>query len=111
MPTLPLYNAAAPPDGYHRVTAPGGYEWWQFAVAPRGTNAPRLIALTFYDGRPHDQQYAPRYRAYRQRPTRHAPPVPRGYRGAELAVVKHDGPASVTLAGPALEGFRVADDG
>ena len=37
MPTLPLFAppnahqaAGASPDASHRVTAPGGYEWWHF---------------------------------------------------------------------------------
>jgi hypothetical protein len=111
MPILPLYDTTAPPNAYHAVTSPGGYEWWQFRVTSNTPQAPQLIALTFYDGRPHDRDYRPRYRAYRLRPTHHAPPVPADYRGIELTVgMQGTRPISKFVPYAAQE-FVVARDG
>jgi len=111
MPTLPLYDTTAPPNGYHRVTAPGGYEWWQFRVTSSTVSAPPLIALAFYDGRPHDPDYRLRYRRYRVSPTHHAPPVPRDYRGIELTVGTPGARPRVIFVPCAAEEFVVANDG
>jgi hypothetical protein len=111
MPTLPLYDTTAPPNAYHRVTAPGGYEWWQFRVTSTTAGAPQLMALTFYDGRPHDPDYRERYRKYRVWPTHHAPPVPSEYRGIELTVGTRGSRPSVSFLSCAAERFVVTDDG
>src|SRR3954453_8473600 len=91
MPTLPLYDAAAPPQAYHRVLAPGGYEWWKFLVPVFDGDARRLIVLAFHEGGATDVDYIERYRAYLRRPTSHPPPVPREYCAASLIVAATDG--------------------
>jgi hypothetical protein len=77
MPTLPLYDTTADPDGYHRVRAPGGYEWWHLGAesASRHTSA----SIDFFDGDPFDTAYLAAYARYLRRPTRVPPPLPRDY--------------------------------
>jgi carotenoid 1,2-hydratase len=78
MPTLPLYILPQPsPDASHQVTAPGGYEWWHFDAEDPATDTQIVAAL--FDGFVSHPQYLREYRAYRRRPTRHAPPVPADY--------------------------------
>src|SRR4051812_14710838 len=74
MPILPLYNPDAPPDAWHEVRAPGGYESWYFdAEDPSGD---RLIVVIFSQGFTHAPMYLRRYARYRRHPTRITPPVP-----------------------------------
>ena len=56
MPTLPLYDASAPPDGYRRVVSPGGYECWHFDV--EDPNADRYVKIEFCEGDPASADYA-----------------------------------------------------
>lgn len=77
MNPLPMFTAPADPDAWHRVTAPGGYEWWYFdAEDPAGRV--RLVAI-FLEGFVFHPGYLRRYARYRRRPTRVAPPVPGEY--------------------------------
>ena len=71
MPTIPLYDTSAPPDGYHRVAAPGGFEWWR--VIAEGSR----VKVDFLEGNYFDSAYRSAYRRYLAAPTRVAPPVPR----------------------------------
>jgi hypothetical protein len=73
MPTIPLYDTSAPPDGYHRVTAPGGYEWW--SIIAQGAR----VKIDFIEGNPFDVAYRSAYRRYVAHPTRVVPPAPRDY--------------------------------
>jgi hypothetical protein len=77
MPTIPLYEMPTRADGWHHVTAPGGYEAWDLdASSPdRGTR----IAIGFYDGFVLSQSYRRAYARYVRRPTLVPPPVPREY--------------------------------
>jgi len=84
MPTLPLYDPLAPPFAPHRVTAPGGYEWWRFEASDPSAGIGANI--DFYQGYPQDPTYRRRYRLYRLWPTRFAPPVPKDYTAAELVI-------------------------
>ncbi len=78
MPTLPLYDPAPPhPDGWHRVTAPGGYETWHFD-AEDAAGGVRIIA-TFSEGSPFDGEYRRRYTAFLAKPTTLTPPQPAEY--------------------------------
>ena len=90
MPTLPLYDTSAGPDEWHRVIAPGGYEWWRFEAVSSGGDA--RIRLDVFDGDPFNPEYRAAYARYRRRPTRVPPPVPRGYPAARLAILNR--PAS-----------------
>lgn len=73
MPTIPLYDTSAPPDGYHRVTAPGGHEWWR-VVAERSK-----VIIDFVEGNYCDPAYWSAYRRFLAAPTRVAPPTPREF--------------------------------
>jgi hypothetical protein len=86
MPTLPLYDTAADPDAWHRVAAPGGYEWWRFDAEDAGRKL--RVTIELFDGDPFDEGYLRAYRQYRRRPTRLAPPVPREYPRARLVVIE-----------------------
>ncbi len=84
MPTLPLYETPAHPDAWHRVTAPGGYEWWYFDAEDAAADL-RLVVILF-QGFVFHPGYLRRYGAYRRRPTRAAPPVPAEYPCAYFVV-------------------------
>jgi hypothetical protein len=73
MPTIPLYDTSAPPDGYHHVTAPGGYERWFIRASELHLN------VEFCEGDPSDRAYQSAYEQFMARPTRVPPPVPRDY--------------------------------
>ena len=90
MPTLPLFvpPGVRSPIAWHRVTAPGGYEWWHFdAEDARGDL--RVVA-TLYDGFPFHPEYLRAHARYLRRPTRVAPAVPSQYTCADVAVYDGD---------------------
>lgn len=75
MPTLPLYDPAPPhPDGWHRVTAPGGYETWHFDAEDEEGDL--RIIVTFSQGSSLDGEYRRLYLAFLDKPTKRLPPVP-----------------------------------
>jgi hypothetical protein len=82
--SLPLSRA----NHWHRVGAPGGYEWWEFDALDE-TSGMRVI-LRFHDGFAFDPEYARRYDAYRRRPTVHSPPVPRQYPCVQFTVLENN---------------------
>jgi carotenoid 1,2-hydratase len=89
MPTLPLY--VPPPqqpfaDGWHQVTAPGGYEWWHFDAEDPATDT-QLVAM-FAEGFVFHSGYIRAYERYRRRPTRIQPPLPRDYICAYFVVYR-----------------------
>jgi len=71
-------------DACHRVTAPGGYEWWYFDAQDRNTGT--FVVAVFHAGFVLHPQYLRRYHLYQSRPTRHAPPLPAEYPCVHLAV-------------------------
>jgi hypothetical protein len=77
MPVLPLFQTPAHPDAWHRVTAPGGYEWWRFEADDAGGRF--QVVATWFDGFPLHPDYLRRHRYYRRAPTRNRPPVPGEY--------------------------------
>ena len=92
MPTLPLFDrpdargdaAEVSPDASHRVTAPGGYEWWHFdAEDPAGD---LWVVCGLYDGFPFHPGYLRAHASYLRRPTRVAPAAPSQYPCASVAV-------------------------
>ena len=49
MPTIPLYDASAPPDGYHRVAAPGGYVFVYAGLITTTTSEDELAAVIAHE--------------------------------------------------------------
>jgi len=84
--TVPLYDVPSCPDGWHAVTAPGGYEWWYLDAEDRQGDL-RLVGILF-EGFVFHPQYLRAYWRYRRRPTRVAPPLPGDYCCAYLAVYR-----------------------
>src|SRR5688500_16741125 len=76
MPTLPLYvprpNINA--DAWHRVTAPGGYEWWYFD-AEDPLNDLQIVVM-FLEGFTYHPGYLRAFEKYLAAPTRRQPPLP-----------------------------------
>ncbi len=62
------------PDGWHTVTAPGGYEWWYFD-AQSGDAQTHLVAI-FFQGFVFHPGYLRRHAAYLRCPTRRVPAIP-----------------------------------
>lgn len=73
MPTVPLFDVAAVPDAWHRVRAPGGYEWWYFDAEDAATDT-QLVAI-FLEGFVFHPGYLRQYFRYLARPTKEVPPV------------------------------------
>src|SRR5690348_6586763 len=73
MPTIPLYDTSAPPDGYHRVIAPSGSERWFIRASELRLN------VEFCEGDLSDPAYLSAYQRFVARPTRVPPPLPRDY--------------------------------
>src|SRR5688572_15841792 len=97
---LRWYDNPSDPNAWHQVRAPGGYEWWHFEAVDASSELTALI--TFYDGFAFDPEYLRRYRRYRRRPTKHAPPVAREFPCVTLVILRDGGPwvRSVERFGP-----------
>ena len=83
---LPMLAGAGHPDGWHHVTAPGGYEWWYFDAESHDGRT-QLVAI-FLDGFVFHPGYLRRYFAFLKRPTKIAPPVAGDYPCAYFAVYR-----------------------
>ncbi|HVT87826.1 MAG TPA: hypothetical protein VHD56_03155 [Tepidisphaeraceae bacterium] len=77
MPTISLYDPTAADDAWHRVHAPGGYEWWYFDAEDTKNN--RQIVAIFLEGFIFHPGYLRAYHRYRRRPTSAIPPLPRDF--------------------------------
>jgi hypothetical protein len=88
MPDLPMFARPADPDAWHRVTAPGGYEWWYFDAEDAGGRF-RLVAILL-EGFVFHPGYLRRYAKYLRRPTRTAPPVPGDHPCAYFVLYEDD---------------------
>ncbi len=88
MPTLPLFETPAHPDGWHRVTGPGGYEWWHLAAEDEGGRI--SLGVNLIEGDPYNAAYMRAYSRYRRRPTRVSPPLPRDYPCVRVNVSQGD---------------------
>ena len=108
MPTLPLYTPNAVADASHRVTAPGGYEWWHFDAEDLTTDT-QLVA-TFHEGFVFHPGYLRAYAGYRRRPTRVPPPVPGDYVCANFVVYRGGRVAHQFLAQYPATDFHAARD-
>jgi hypothetical protein len=86
MATLRLLSTPAHRDGSHRITAPGGYEFWRFLAE----DAERRIgvAVTFHDGFLSHPEYAARYAKYLRHPTRNQPPLPAQYPCLQVRIIE-----------------------
>lgn len=74
-------------DAWHRVTAPGGYEWWHFDA--QDSTGSVLVVADFHAGFVFHPQYLRRFDRYQRKPTRHSPPSPMEYCCAQLAVYEN----------------------
>jgi carotenoid 1,2-hydratase len=74
MPSIPLYESPVTPDAWHRVTAPGGYEWWYFDAEDADTDT-QVVAI-FLEGFVFHPGYLRAYARYVRNPTRTPPPLP-----------------------------------
>jgi hypothetical protein len=77
MRVIPLYSWPADPLASHRVTAPGGFELWQFE-AEDPLQALR-VKVEFALGHPNDAEYQQAYRRFLRKPTCVDPPLPRQF--------------------------------
>lgn len=83
---VPLYREPADPDGWHGVTAPGGYEWWYFDADDPSTDT-HLVAILL-EGFIFHPGYLRAHARFARRPTRRVPPRPRDYACAYLVVYR-----------------------
>jgi hypothetical protein len=82
VPTIPLYNPSAAPDGWHDVRVPGGFEAWLFDGAEKESD--RKVFAGLFDGCPLHPRYQRLTARYLRNPTRHSPPLPRDFPCASL---------------------------
>lgn len=68
-----MFKQAEHPDGWHNVTAPGGYEWWYFD-AESADGRTQIVGI-FLEGFVFHPGYLRQYARFRRRPTKVVPPV------------------------------------
>lgn len=83
---VPWYRKPAVADAWHRVGAPGGYEWWYFDAEDPATDT-QIVAI-FLEGFVFHPGYLREYFRYRRRPTRVRPPVASDYPCAYFVVYR-----------------------
>ena len=83
---LPMLAEAGHPDAWHRVVAPGGYEWWYFD-AESADGRTQVVAI-FLEGFVFHPGYLRRYFRFLKRPTKFAPPVAGDYPSVYFAVYR-----------------------
>ena len=88
MPTFPLFTPPTHPDGWHRVSVPGGGESWTFDVQSGDGRTTLLIG--FHLGDPLNRRYARRYVRYRAMPTRFKPPLPAEFASVATTMIEGD---------------------
>ena len=77
-----MFTRPSHPDGHHRVTAPGGYEWWYFdAESIDGRD--RVVAILF-EGFVFHAGYLREHAKFVRRPTKVRPAVANNYPAAYL---------------------------
>lgn len=114
MPTLALLTpadarpAGASPDAWHRVAAPGGYEWWHFDAEDASGDV-QLVAA-FHDGFAFHPGYLRAHARYLRRSTRVAPAVPSQYPCASFAVYEKGSPAARFLTQYSPGAFQGSDE-
>jgi carotenoid 1,2-hydratase len=74
MTSIPLYQSPATPDAWHRVSAPGGYEWWYFDAEDLATDT-QVVAI-FLEGFVFHPGYLRAFARFVKNPTRTPPPLP-----------------------------------
>lgn len=107
MHTIPLWepSPAAGPDGWHRMTAPGGYEGWWFDAVD--ANAGIRLIIAFFIGDPFSKIYLADYRRFRRWPTRFAPPRPVDHCAIYASVSEKNQPTWKLVARPGADAFHV----
>jgi hypothetical protein len=103
MATLPMRATDVPPNEWHRITAPGGYECSSFAAHDFSRDIHLTIDL--FDGLAFHPSYDRRYRRYIRRPTRHAPPLPKDFPGVITSIYRKGDGRRLVVSFPA-GGFR-----
>jgi carotenoid 1,2-hydratase len=106
---MPLFQTPLPEsaDAWHRVTAPGGYEWWYFDA--EDSVADLQVVAIFFQGFVFHPGYLRRYYAYLRSPTRVAPPMPAEYPCVYLAVYEKGKPAAQMMTQYRSEDFAASE--
>ncbi len=86
MACLAMYSTPVHPDGWHAVTAPGGYEWWYFDAEDLATDT-RVVAILF-QGFVFHPGYLRRHARYLRNPTKRLPALAAEYPCAYLVVYR-----------------------
>ncbi|HRK30201.1 MAG TPA: hypothetical protein PLD59_03905 [Tepidisphaeraceae bacterium] len=71
---IELFDGNPIADAWHRVTAPGGYEWWYFDAEDREHD--RQFVVILLEGFVFHPGYLRALKKFRSRPTRRLPPLP-----------------------------------
>ncbi len=109
MHTIPLWNPfpATGPDGWHHVTAPGGYEGWWFDVGEPSSSLRLRMAILLGDF--FSNSFLAAYRRFRRSPTRFAPPVPTDHSAVYVNVIEKGQVSWNTVLRPAADAFKVVE--
>jgi hypothetical protein len=107
--SIPLYSPANHPDGWHQVTAPGGYEWWYFDAEDPATDT-QIVAILL-EGFIFHPGYLRHWAKYTRRPTRTKPPMPTDYACAYLCVYRGGTILHQFMTQYRADQFRASPDG
>jgi hypothetical protein len=91
-----MTTPTASPDAWRRIAAPGGYEGWHFSATSDDQTTHLVAAL--HATWALDRTYLRRYRTYRRRPTRVAPPIAAEYPAVTFALYERGRRAIVVAA-------------
>ena len=108
MPTLSLLTPIVVPDASHKVTAPGGYEWWYFD-AEDTTGELRMVAI-FFQGFVFHPAYLRAYGKFRRSPTRNAPPLPAEFPCVYFVLYRRSQIVGQFMSQQRSEEYSAADD-
>jgi carotenoid 1,2-hydratase len=108
MPTLSLITPTDVPDASHKVTAPGGYEWWYFD-AEDAAGELRMVAI-FFQGFVFHPGYLRAYGKYQRSPTRNAPPLPADFPCVYFVLYRGNQIVGQFMSQHRPEEFTAADD-
>jgi hypothetical protein len=110
MVILPLFIADPPGghDAWHRVSSPGGYEFWQVVADDYATKM--RFTAGFFEGHPSNAIYGKLYRAYRRHPTAHAPPLPQMFQFVEMQLARSGSAIFADVVRLPLGGLVASDE-
>jgi hypothetical protein len=101
MPSIAMYEPPATPDAWHRVMAPGGYEWWYFDAEDAATDT-QVVAI-FLEGFVFHTGYLRAYARFVRNPTAAPPPLPGDWPCVYLCVYR------AGRSAPVHDAVRAAD--